>query len=406
MLRRSAAAASRRPFALAKCLRRKGSGAGRGDDGRGETSPAPPPAPPSSPEAPEATSSVMVAQEAALTAEAEAGLVIAKQLAQREKNEAALREKYDPKYVYSSTNADGTSEIAYKHNPPENPVAHQEGAVLDFSDSVAHPMRHNPFSKLAAEAKSGNWQDVSGVSIGIPGSRQRSLYGFERRNKHEVTNYGRENDYISATPPELDESVQLHLALARLPAFDATRESLFDKYALRDYNMQRDLRLIEREALLHERGLAEYHSELQLQEARAARKITIHDAVMQNPYKWLPLKQMESEDAYARQGEDVHYSKLMLLQAGAIAGTILCTVVYLHLFLEDGTLTKTHMEAAGEVSGISGFVGRSELFGSYKEVGEMYRFQDAVTRHTLKLNGGDHESLRTIRRYESSIREF
>ena len=107
---------------------------------------------------------------------------LSKSITEREKNEIA-KKNYDPNFIYARTGADGTSDIIWKHNPPDNPTAHIEGPFLDFSDSADHPMKSNPYGQLAAEAKSGNWEGVNKFAIGVPSKKQKSPYGFERRNK-------------------------------------------------------------------------------------------------------------------------------------------------------------------------------------------------------------------------------
>eukprot|EP01060_Flectonema_neradi_P035090 TRINITY_DN633_c7_g1_i1.p1 TRINITY_DN633_c7_g1~~TRINITY_DN633_c7_g1_i1.p1 ORF type:complete len:365 (+),score=61.96 TRINITY_DN633_c7_g1_i1:69-1163(+) len=307
-------------------------------------------------------------------------------IAAKPTREELLLKKYGKDHIVSRTNPDGTSAIIHKYNPPDNPTAHQEGDILDFSDGGNHMMKHNPFKDLARESKSGDWGGVNPHAIGIPGGKPTSLYGFERNTKYEVTNYGRENDYISSTPAELPEPIQLQYALERLPEFDATRESVFDKYAGRRYSEQRELRLIEKELLLHERNLSDFQSETQLSTARDLRRVTIQDAVMQSVNKWLPMKFNETEAAYIRQHED--YRQTQILQ-GYFSAITLASLIALLIFniLEDGSMDYKFIAAGGEVRVISGHTGHSDTIGSLAEMGNIHRFEEAVQRHSLAQRG-------------------
>ena len=115
--------------------------------------------------------------------------------------------------------------------------------------------------------------------------------------QYALTNYGRTTDYISATPAEIDASSILEFAAARLPGFDETRESIFDKMALRNYVERRDLRVLEREHLRLQRQMQEFQSETMLQVARDLRRGDVRDLVMQGTSKWLGLKHWESHEA-------------------------------------------------------------------------------------------------------------
>ena len=311
-----------------------------------------------------------------------------------------LLAKYGKNHVVSTTNADGTSEIVYKYNPPSDPTAHQEGDVLDFSDGGSHMMKHNPFKELVKESKSGSWGGVSPAAVAVPGGKSKSIYGFERNMKNEVTNYGRENDYISSTPAELPEHMQLHFALDRLPEFDATRQSIYDKYPGRLYDEQRELRLLEKEVLLHERNLSHYHSELQVQAARDLRRVTVQDAVMQSVNKWMPLKFNETEAAYIRQNEDVRASNMLNTYFSAV-GMAAFIAVLIFYFMEDGSMDYAFYAQGGELRSISGNPGYTDTLGALVQMGQIHQFEEAVQRHALKQRG--LPSIAEIRIHEHSL---
>eukprot|EP01059_Diplonema_ambulator_P034096 TRINITY_DN7469_c0_g1_i1.p1 TRINITY_DN7469_c0_g1~~TRINITY_DN7469_c0_g1_i1.p1 ORF type:complete len:366 (+),score=50.37 TRINITY_DN7469_c0_g1_i1:37-1134(+) len=328
----------------------------------------------------------------------EKGLDVSKQVGPSGEKGVA-KKQYDKRYVYSTTTDDGESRIMYKHNPPDDPRAHREGEILDFSDGVDHAFKRNPFGEVAAQAKAGEVAGVRPLSIGIPGNKRRSMYGFERNNKYELTNYGQSAGYLADDGAEMDPGAAMILANARLPGFDETRESIYDKYCLRKYVEQRDLRLLERDALMHERKMKEVHDQLLIGAADDIRRVKVRDAVMQSAYKWVGLKSNETEEAYVRQGEDVLFTERIVFQYTVVFFLGLLGIIYVSS-QEDGSLVVTHRCAAGELSSVSGYVEQSELIGSYKEVGEMHRYQDLVAKYVAKIDGKT-ESLANLRAAES-----
>ena len=88
------------------------------------------------------------------------------------------------------------------------------------------------------------------------------------------------------------------------------------------------------------------------------------------------------------QNEDIKWSNHLARHIFFCIFSILIAVVAARL-VDDGSLQNVATSGTGELSSISGNVDRSDSFGSYKQVGDMHRFQDRVTKYRINATGGD-----------------
>eukprot|EP01065_Artemidia_motanka_P033034 TRINITY_DN40002_c0_g1_i1.p1 TRINITY_DN40002_c0_g1~~TRINITY_DN40002_c0_g1_i1.p1 ORF type:complete len:450 (+),score=115.62 TRINITY_DN40002_c0_g1_i1:60-1352(+) len=285
------------------------------------------------------------------------------------------------------TRHDGNTDVVSKPVHPAAPTAHFEGGVLDFSDSVAHQHQANPFGDLAEEASQGKWGGVSPHAIAIPRSSSAPSYGFERRGlRSELARMDPSMQGGVLPAQDMDSAFQLEAAVNRLPGFDPTRKALFDGAQVRKWREDRDLRRLEAESVWHRHNINQAMIEMQKGVARDSRRVTVRDAVMQNPFKWLQLKNQKHKGEIYMQNEDQRHQDYTE-GAFMLFATIALGVWVTFLYIDAGTLDIYHRAQKGQPGSVCGSTNRMNLAGSYKDIGELHRFQDKVNLHMQRMQG-------------------